>query len=78
MCEPMTPRELEVAHLLLEGKCNKLIARSLDISVRTVKAHVTKILAKTCTKTRNEFVALTINLNKFIGSALRSDLPEAA
>ena len=39
----LTPREREVLHLLSEGLANKLIARRLGISERTVKAHLTRI-----------------------------------
>lgn len=37
--QPLTKRELMVLTLLAEGKSNKIIARSLDISVRTVETH---------------------------------------
>jgi DNA-binding NarL/FixJ family response regulator len=39
----LTPREDEVLSLLAEGLPNKLIARRLDISEKTVKAHLTSI-----------------------------------
>ncbi|SFM68672.1 response regulator transcription factor [Variovorax sp. OV329] len=42
----LTPREDEVLHLLANGECNKSIARKLDISSHTVKAHVSKICEK--------------------------------
>lgn len=37
----LTPRELEVLSLVRRGLANKQIARTLDISERTVKAHLT-------------------------------------
>ncbi|WP_210395031.1 response regulator [Motiliproteus sediminis] len=37
--QPLTKREVMVLTLLAEGKSNKIIARSLDISVRTVETH---------------------------------------
>ena len=37
----LTPREVEVLSLVRRGLANKQIARSLDISERTVKAHLT-------------------------------------
>jgi DNA-binding NarL/FixJ family response regulator len=37
----LTPREIEVLSLVRRGLANKQIARSLDISERTVKAHLT-------------------------------------
>jgi DNA-binding NarL/FixJ family response regulator len=39
----LTPREREVLALLADGLPNKLIARRLDISEKTVKAHLTSI-----------------------------------
>lgn len=42
----LTPREQEVATLVGSGANNKQIARTLDISDRTVKAHLTTIFQK--------------------------------
>lgn len=42
----LTKREMEVARLVSGGASNKDIARQLDISDRTVKAHLTAIFAK--------------------------------
>ena len=39
----LTPREREVLSLLAAGLANKLIARKLEISEKTVKAHLTSI-----------------------------------
>ena len=39
----ISPREREVFGLLLDGMPNKLIARRLEISEKTVKAHLTSI-----------------------------------
>jgi DNA-binding NarL/FixJ family response regulator len=39
----LTPREREVLALLADGLPNKVIARRLDISEKTVKAHLTNI-----------------------------------
>ena len=39
----ISPREREVLALLLDGKPNKLIARQLGISEKTVKAHLTSV-----------------------------------
>jgi len=41
--ERISPREREVLGLLLDGMPNKLIARQLGISEKTVKAHLTSI-----------------------------------
>lgn len=42
----LTERELEVLRLITEGRDNPEIAERLDISVHTVKNHVSNILAK--------------------------------
>ncbi|MGI9123407.1 MAG: LuxR C-terminal-related transcriptional regulator, partial [Mycobacterium sp.] len=39
----LSPRELQVLTLLVEGLPNRLIARRLQISEKTVKAHLTSI-----------------------------------
>ena len=44
--DPLTPREREVLALLGRGMANKVIARELSLSDKTVKAHVSSILAK--------------------------------
>jgi len=42
----LTPRELQVAQMVHLGGNNKVIARELDISERTVKAHLSAIFRK--------------------------------
>ena len=42
----LTARELEVAHLVHKSANNKIIARELNISERTVKAHLSAIFKK--------------------------------
>ena len=44
--EPLTERETEVLRLLASGRSNKEIAAALVITEKTVKAHVSHILAK--------------------------------
>jgi DNA-binding NarL/FixJ family response regulator len=44
--DPLTPREREVLGLIGRGMANKVIARELNLSEKTVKAHVSNILAK--------------------------------
>jgi len=44
--DPLTPREREVLLLIGRGMANKVIARELSLSEKTVKAHVSSILAK--------------------------------
>jgi DNA-binding NarL/FixJ family response regulator len=44
--EELTPRELEVLRLIARGRSNKLIARELGMAEKTVKTHVSHVLAK--------------------------------
>jgi len=53
-----TSRERELATLLLEGLSNAQIAGRLQISERTVKAHITNILKKSHVSDRLSFVLL--------------------
>lgn len=50
--ERLTDRELDVADLVAKGMSNKEIARSLDVTERTVKAHLTTIFKKLSIKDR--------------------------
>ena len=56
--EPLTPRELEVLTMMAEGLGNRAIARSLGISVHTVKFHVAAVLDKLGARSRAEAVAV--------------------
>jgi two-component system NarL family response regulator len=42
----LTPRELEIVRRLANGSTNKEIASTLNVSVSTVKAHLTNIFRK--------------------------------
>ena len=44
--DPLTPREHEVLRLVARGLSNRLIARELALSEKTVKAHVSAVLGK--------------------------------
>ena len=44
--DTLTPREREVLTRIAEGRSNREIARSLGVSEKTVKAHVSSVLAK--------------------------------
>lgn len=46
MRESLTPRETEILRYIAQGHSNKYIARQTGIEERTVKAHVSSILAK--------------------------------
>ena len=45
--EALTPREHEIAEMVSKGQSNLEIAYNLNISERTVKAHLSSIYAKT-------------------------------
>jgi DNA-binding CsgD family transcriptional regulator len=51
-CRGLTPRELQVLGLLVDGRSNQQIARQLAIAPRTAAAHVEHILHKLDTPTR--------------------------
>jgi FixJ family two-component response regulator len=42
----LTPRELEVGELVVQGRSNKAIAAALDVSERTVEVHRARVMAK--------------------------------
>jgi DNA-binding NarL/FixJ family response regulator len=47
-----TPREKEVLEMLVDGRPNRQIAEPLGIAVRTVKAHVAKLMRKVGVRNR--------------------------
>lgn len=52
----LSPREKEVADLLMQGKSNKQIAYALGISERTVEFHLKNIFEKMNVNSRVEFI----------------------
>ncbi len=64
----MTPRQLDVLELLLQGKPNKLIARELRLSVETVKDHVRAVLRTLNVTTRTQAVLAVSRLLAAPGS----------
>jgi len=48
----LTPRELEILQLLIDGKTNKAIAREMNVSRKTVEFHLDHIYTKIGTRTR--------------------------
>jgi FixJ family two-component response regulator len=42
----LTPRELEVLYLLIEGKLNKQVAAELGTVEKTIKVHRAKVMSK--------------------------------
>jgi len=52
----LTPREREVAALLVEGKTSKLIGRQIGLSPRTVEMHRARLMKKFGAATSSELV----------------------
>ena len=72
--EPLTVREIDVLRLLMHGGCNKEIARSLDIAVGTVKAHLKAIMDKLDARSRTHAVTIAASrglVPGFAGGATR-------
>jgi DNA-binding NarL/FixJ family response regulator len=60
--EHLTPRELEVLELLVQGQTNREIARDLVISPGTAKIHVERIIAKLGVSDRTQAAVRAIEL----------------
>jgi two-component system, NarL family, nitrate/nitrite response regulator NarL len=60
LVESLTPREIEVLHLIGQGLSNRAIAERLAISEHTAKFHVNAILGKLGAQTRAEAVAVGV------------------
>ena len=56
----LTPREREVMNLLVAGKHNKIIAKELNISVRTAEAHRAKVMKKLHAESLSDIVRLAL------------------
>ena len=66
LAEDLTPRELEVLHLLAEGLSNKAVAQRLDISDHTVKFHVNAIMSKLGAQSRTAAVVQATRLGLIV------------
>ena len=56
----LTPREIEIVEAVTAGDSNRDIAVRLDISLQTVKHHLTRVFDKTGTSTRLELALFAI------------------
>lgn len=66
--DSLTPQQRTVLGLIVAGKLNKQIAYELDVSMTTVKAHVSAILAKMNVYSRTQAVILA-NKARFVAKA---------
>ena len=57
MIEPLSPRELEVLHLIAQGLSNREIGERLFLALDTVKGHNRNIYDKLQVRSRTEAVA---------------------
>lgn len=58
--KPLTERETEILNLLAKFKENSEIARELNVSESTVKAHIMSILNKLGTYSRSQAVIVAL------------------
>jgi DNA-binding NarL/FixJ family response regulator len=58
----LSPRELEIGHLVSQGFSNKMVAATLEISPMTVSTHVRRIFEKLGVRTRSAMVARLLDL----------------
>jgi len=61
--ESFTARELEIAQLIAEGYSNKVIARRLQRSIKTIESHRAAAMRKAGVRTAAEFVRFAIKNN---------------
>lgn len=65
----LTPTELQVLDMLVDGKRNDEIAKELYVSVRTVQSHIVHLSAKRGHRNRTE--AAVYRVREVIGQRLR-------
>ena len=65
--ETLTDRETEVLRLLAQGYANKEIARELVIGEKTVKTHVSNVLAKLGVQSRTQAALYAVRIGLVAG-----------
>ncbi len=71
--ETLTERETEVLRLLARGQANKEIARTLFIGEKTVKTHVSNILAKLGVQSRTQAALYAVQIGLVPAEQMRRD-----
>lgn len=66
----LSPRQLDVLKLLIEGKPNKLICRDLELSESTVKTHLAAIFRKLDANSRTQAVVAAARLGLRLSSTV--------
>ncbi len=61
--DPITPRELEILHLICKGYSNPEIADKLVVTINTVKKHTSNIYGKLGVSSRTQAIARAHELN---------------
>lgn len=75
--DSLTPREREVLEGLLDGKPNKLIARDLDVSVRTVEIHRSNLMQKMGAKNASHLARLALACSDYQHRGFSTTPPES-
>jgi len=57
----LTPREFDVLELVVNGNTNKFIAKELEISIKTVELHRSRVMKKMEVKTLADLVKITLS-----------------
>jgi PAS domain S-box-containing protein len=60
----LTPREREIAALMVDGKTSKMIARATGLSPRTVEMHRAKLMKKFSASTSSELVHKLVGVSR--------------
>jgi len=63
LLDPLTPRELEIMHLIGKGYSNPEIASKLVVSLNTIKKHTSNIYGKLGVRSRTQAIARAQQLN---------------
>jgi two-component system, NarL family, response regulator LiaR len=58
--DALSPRERDIAALMIEGRTNTEIARRLELSIYTVKNHISSILMKLGAQSRTEATSMLL------------------